>query len=424
MRRKYHKTGTVILCILAAAVICVFAIIFFIHKSGIRYWRTDTGVKYFGRVDSDEYITYGRMWFESAVASISVQRHYIVEIEGENLQRLLSAPYLRTLLPADDVLQIVNESIPEYIREGFPLGHFVFNQEGASVLLHRESFSDLIRRYERARNNIISGEILTGGGALWRLRSASANPSSFRDFEIVPDTDHTRPYRGNLIRFLENEQVSFASFTLANGNVINLYPAHGIYRIVYERGPNSGDIFIGAINDNLQKNGRGLFFHSMGDIYFGDFVRDDKTGTAKILFTHGGSYSGDILNGRKEGEGTFRWSDGSEYTGGFVDNMKNGHGKYLFPDGSVYEGDWVNGVRHGQGKFVFPSGDFYIGSFENDLFSGHGRYTWASGEFYEGNFVNNAIHGWGRFHWVGTGRTYEGWFSNGEMVLDPPPGFE
>lgn len=419
MRRKYHKTGTVILCILAASVVCVLMIIIFIYQSGIRYMRTpETGIKYFGRVDNNGYITYGRMWFGSTVASISLQRHYVVEINDGSL---LPALNFRAA-PADNVLYIINNNIPEDIRSGFPLEHFIFNQEDDRVLFQRETFEEIIRRYERERNNIISGEIYTVDGRHWTLFAENSNPSSFRNFEVIPASDRTRAFRGDLMTFLESEMITFASFTLSGGGTINLYPAHNIYRISFDRGVNAGDLYIGGINRNLQRHGRGIYFYAGGDIYYGDFVRDEKTGTGKILFMHGGSYSGGILNGGKEGEGTFIWNDGNKYIGSFVNNMKNGHGVYLFADGSVYEGDWVDGVRHGHGVFLFPTGDVFEGSFENDAFSGHGRYTWASGDYFEGNFVNNSIHGWGTYRWV-TGRRYEGWFSFGEMVLEPPDGF-
>ena len=426
MRMKRNKTARLILFIFIAAIICVAGIVLAIYRAGFRYWRIEeTGVRYFGRVDGNNFITHGRMWSENNAATISTQRYYIVEVKDSSLFSVLRQPILQNLTHADDVLNIINEVIPEDIRSDFPLQHFIFNPIGADespVVLHRDTFSAIIRRYESAGNNIIEGTIYTVGGRSWTLVSTTRNaPASFRDFDIV--CDNGTSYRGDLLSFLENEIITFASFELSGGSIIKLYPAHNIYRIVYESGLNAGDLFIGAITADLQKNGRGLHFHSVGDIYFGNFIRGEKIGEAMILFTHGGSFVGNVADGRKEGEGVFRWADGGEYSGEFADNLKHGHGLYLFSDGSVYEGAWVNGVRHGYGRFVFPFGDVFEGQFENDLFHGFGRYTWASGEFFEGNFVNNLMHGWGTYHWVG-GRTYEGWFAYGEMVLEPPGGFE
>lgn len=417
MKRKYHKTGTLILIIFAAAVVCVMAIIFCIYQSGLRYMKTDTGVKYFGKVDSDEYITDGRIWFETAVANINLQKYYIVELNDETLTSALN---YKDFTPADDILHLINENIPEEIKNYFPLNHFIFNKEDAEIFLHRDTFPEVIKKYEKERNYIKSGEMYTSDGKNWSLSSSKANPASYKDLEIIPDADETKTYKGDLLKFLEAEQIYFASFALEDGSIINLYPAYSIYRIAYERGIHSGDLYIGPVTRNLQKDGKGLYYYSdIGDIYYGDFEQDEKTGVCAFLFKDGGSYSGSIIDGKKEGEGILKWVDGCEYSGGFVNNMKNGRGIYRFENGEVYDGDWVDDVRHGQGKFTFATGDVYEGEFENDIFKGQGKYTWASGEYYEGSFMHDTLHGRGIFYWA-SGRVYDGWFSYGEMVADKP----
>ena len=203
-----------------------------------------------------------------------------------------------------------------------------------------ENLKNIIKSYESGRNNIKSGEILTADGKDWILISSKANPTSYRDFEIAPESDRSKVYKGDVLKFLETEQIYFASFKTAEGNILNLYPAYHIYNIAYERGIHLGDLYIGAINDDLEKSGRGLYYYtSMGDIYYGDFYKDDKTGSCEFLFAYGGSYSGGIRNGKTEGRGTFKWADGSEYSGSFSDNMKNGFGTYIFDDGTIYEND-------------------------------------------------------------------------------------
>ena len=417
MKRRYLKTGTVILIIFAAAVVCVAAIIFFIYRSGLRYMRTeDTDIKYFGRVDANGIITDGRIWFEDTVASVKLQKHFILEINDSRLTSLLD---FREFSQTDDVLRIIDENIPDDMRGGFLMDNFVFNSRGSSIFLHRDSIGTVIRNHERERNNLVSGEIYTTDGKVWTLVSSKANPASYNDFDVIPDSDRTKIYRGNVISFLDNAFIYFASFSLSDGNVINLYPAHNIYRIEYERGVYSGDLYIGAVTNNLKKHGRGLYFYTTGNIYFGDFYNDEKSGVCMILFDNGDIYSGGVVGGIKEGIGTFKWNDGSEYSGGFTDNIKNGYGIYVFEDGTVYDGEWLNGVKHGTGRLAFATGDIYEGEFEDDIFKGQGRYTWDSGEYYEGSFMYNAIHGWGAYQWT-SGRRYEGWFDGGEMVLEPP----
>jgi len=417
MKKRYHKTGTVILSIFILAVICVAAIVFFIFQSGLRYMKTEqTNIKYFGRAHPDGHITDGRMWFEDTVASVRLQRYYIVDIFDESLNEILN---IKNFTPYDDVLKIINETLPDYMTDSFALNNFIFNTEYDPVFLHSEVFSDVIRNYERAKNNIISGEIYTADGTVWTLVSTKANPSSYNDFEVIPGGDKLKAHKGDIINFMESAYIRFASFNLSDGNILYLYPAHNIYRIEYDRGVDAGDLYIGPITDNLEKDGRGFYFYTTGNIYYGDFIRNEKSGSCMILFDNGDTYAGGIIDGKKEGYAVFKWVDGSEYSGEFRNNMNNGRGLYLYENGEYYDGEWLDGVKHGTGKLVFAGGDTYEGEFASDIFTGRGRYTWASGEFYEGSFMHNAMHGRGKYHWI-TGRSFDGWFSFGEMVLNPP----
>ena len=414
MRRKYHRTGTVILFIFILAVISVAVLVFFVQQSGLRYIKTsETEIKYFGRVDAYGKITDGRIWYEDTVAAVSLQRYYILEISEPGLFELFDIRFA----PGDDVLRELNEAVPDYLD--FRLDNFIFNMREEPVYFHRDNFASVIREHEGENNNIISGEIYTTDGRVWSLVSTKANPSSYRDFEVIPDGDRLRAHKGDIFNFLGSAYIRFASFNLDSGDIINLYPAHDIYRLEYERGAFAGDLYIGPITDNIEKDGEGLYYYETGNIYLGGFVRDEKSGDCMILFDNGDMYAGGITDGKKEGFAVFRWADGSEYTGEFKNNMKNGRGLYKYGNGEYYDGDWLDGVKHGTGRLVFAAGDIYEGGFADDIFTGTGRYTWASGEYYEGSFMHNAIHGRGRYHWT-TGRTYEGWFSFGEMVLEPP----
>ena len=420
MRKKYHKTGTVILIIFILAVACVSAIIFFIYQSGLRYMKTEeTNIKYFGRVNPDGYITDGRIWYDNTVASVKLQRFYVLELNDASLTDLLD---IKDFSFTDDVLRLLNEAVPDYMTDNFRLNHFVFNENYEPVFFHRDTFPSVIRNYEREKNNIISGEIYTEDGKIWTLVSAKSSPASYNDFEVIPDGDRLKAFKGDIFNFLETMDISFASFNLSDGNIINLYPAHNIYRIEYEHGAYAGDLYIGAITDNIEKIGQSFYFYTTGNIYFGDFDKNEQNGDCMILFNNGDLYSGGIKDGKKEGTAVFKWIDGNEYSGEFKDNLKNGRGIYIYENGEFYDGEWLDGVKHGTGRLVFTTGDVYEGEFENDIFKGQGRYTWASGEFYEGSFMHNSIHGRGKYHWT-TGRTYDGWFSFGEMVLNPPDEF-
>ena len=431
MKKKYHSTGAVIFATFIAAAVCVTAIVFIIFQSGLRYMKTTTGIKYFGNVDKSENITNGRLWFEDSVATIKLQKFYTVEItvattemtnnttDNVNLSETLK---ILNITSADNALKVINDALPKEITDVFPMNNFIFNTSDIEMLFHKETFDSVIKNYEISENkNIIkSGEIYTSDGRKWILSSTKTHPSSYEDFEVTQESDRTKIYRGDVLKFIDDEQITFASFTLTEGNIINLYPAYNIYRLYYEKGSHTDDLYIGTLNDNLEKNGAGLYYYTKtGDIYYGDFDRDKKTGYCEWLFAQGDTYIGHIDDGKMEGEGIFRWSDGTSYSGTFKDNMKNGYGVNVFNDGSIYEGSYVNDAKQGKGKYTWANGDVYEGDFVSDLYKGKGKYTWASGEYYEGDFMHNSMHGWGTYYWT-SGRTYEGWFSEGKMVLEKP----
>ncbi|MCL2157819.1 MAG: hypothetical protein FWH48_00255 [Oscillospiraceae bacterium] len=268
--------------------------------------------------------------------------------------------------------------------------------------------------YESLGVRLVSGEIFSASNVDWVV----VLPESGFSYEITQADDVSKKYKESFLDFFENEDISFASFLFGDGSVLCLYPVRGVYSINYDKGPRLGELYIGEINSNFQKNGRGLYYYlDNGDIYYGDFFEDEKTGSSQIYSSNGDIYIGNIADGKKNGEGYFMWGDdGSYYSGMFLDNMKNGYGQYHFADGSIYEGDYVNDVKHGKGKFIWSNGDLYEGDYENDLYKGFGRYTWSNGDYYEGDFDHNTLHGWGTYYWT-SGRSYEGYWDLGKMVL-------
>ena len=399
-----------ILGIFIAAVICVIIVVILIYQNGLRYVKSDVGIKYFGDIDKNDNIISGRMWFESDAASISLQKFYIIEVKDPLIESFL--PDRMTFLndPGDyengsiDVLGVVNNSLPKEITDHYPLNNFVFNQSDDGIFLRNETFEVLIKDYENEDIILKSGEIYTydswPNSTRWILTSSADSVSSYKNFEVVKAENEAKKYKEDIIDFIKKEDIVFASFALTDGTLIYLYPARNIYRISYDKGNRVGEVYIGEINNNFQKNGKGLYYYKNDDLYYGDFLKEEKTGKCELYTAQGNSYSGYMDNGRKIGEGIFVWSDGSSYSGTFENNMKNGWGINVYSDGSVYEGDFVDDVKHGIGK-----------------------YTWPSGDCYEGNFDHSVPHGWGIFYWI-SGRRYEGWFSDGKLVLDKPDDIE
>ena len=114
----------------------------------------------------------------------------------------------------------------------------------------------------------------------------------------------------------------------------------------------SGKKFVGQVNKNLKKEGRG---------YLSDKVQ---------YFV--GYFKNDLQNGK-----------GMQY-----DSKKNK---------VIYEGNFKNGVRDGEGKMFFQNGDSYEGNFVNDVRQGHGVYHFKSGATWEGEFTEDKMNGEGEF---------------------------
>ena len=430
-KKKYYSTGTVFFAIFAAAVIAVILIAVLIYQSGLRYIKSDAGIKYFGNVDADNNIASGRMWFESDAATAGLQKYYIIETDNPLI--ISSLPDKGAIFTnltgssndgAFDVINIINSSLPEEIKIYFPIdNYFIFNRHyfAGGIFLRSETFDAFVKDYENADKIIQSGALYTFGGVNWILNLLPHYEAvSYMNFEIVQEGNTSKKYRGDILDFVKNEEIYYASFILSDGTHVYLYPAKDIYRIEYDKGPHSGDLYIGELNRSFERHGRGIYyFNKTGDIYYGDFTNDKITGRGDYLYALGDSYSGYLEDGKKNGEGIFKWSDGASYAGAFKDNMKNGRGKFMFADGSVYEGDYVNDIQHGRGRYTWASGEVYEGDYENGLYKGKGVYTWASGDYYEGDFDYNYPHGWGTYHWT-SGRKYEGWFSVGKLVPDKP----
>ena len=427
MKKKYRKTGSVILSIFIFAVLFLILVVFLIYRNGLRYIKSEAGIKYFGYVDIDTSDIFdGRLWFESDSAVVFHQGYYIFEVSDAEILSVMPDEDVFSIGLFDgsvNILSEINAFLPDDFTSYYPMNNIIFNKTDERLHFLTDLFEVALKDREAFGNYITRGYIWTfdeGVRTNWILDALSANPSSYKDFEVVQAENKTKKYRGNIVEFIQKETVYYASFELKNGGFLILYPAsRDIYRLCYDKGVHTGDLYIGEINDLFYKNGKGFYLYESGDIYYGDFENGEQTGFCEFLYVTGDSYSGYKENGIKSGEGTFNWVDGTSYSGIFSGNTKNGFGVSVFNDGSSYEGDYVENIKHGKGKYIWSNGDVYEGDFEYDLYKGSGRYIWASGEYYEGDFNYNALHGWGTYHWI-SGRTYTGWFSGGRMVREKP----
>ncbi len=64
------------------------------------------------------------------------------------------------------------------------------------------------------------------------------------------------------------------------------------------------------------------------------------------------------------GYGLCNYKDGNIYEGEFVKNQRNGKGKFIFKNNLkylLYDGGWINGKMNGDGELTFTNGDRYVG---------------------------------------------------------------
>lgn len=199
----------------------------------------------------------------------------------------------------------------------------------------------------------------------------------------------------------------------------------------------NGDVYVGEIVDGCRHGHGVMSFAATGDIYEGYFQNDEITGTGIFKYSNGDVYEGGFLNSQKHGSGVFTYANGNSYEGNYANDVRSGKGKFKWASGASYDGDFANDLKNGYGIMTYESGDRYEGFFKNDKLDGaKGIYMWSNGERYNGTFRNNLmdtrevdsegnfilnekgefVHGEKAIYTFETGRTYTGYFIEGQAV--------
>ena len=106
-----------------------------------------------------------------------------------------------------------------------------------------------------------------------------------------------------------------------------------------------------------------------------------------IQYRNGDTYIGHVDNdGQRDGKGILRKKNGDVYEGQFKDGMLHGEGKYTWADGDVYDGQFIGGMRHGEGKYTSADGDVYDGEFRYDFRHGKGKMKFKDGQECDGEW--------------------------------------
>lgn len=111
--------------------------------------------------------------------------------------------------------------------------------------------------------------------------------------------------------------------------------------------------------------GKGVYIHSNGDVYEGQFLQGVKYGEGKFTYKDGSYYQGEYKNlrpvsklslstsvplplcdGKRHGTGIRVWSNGARYEGQWVEDKMHGKGVYFDTFGAKFEGAFYNGLKY------------------------------------------------------------------------------
>jgi hypothetical protein len=152
------------------------------------------------------------------------------------------------------------------------------------------------------------------------------------------------------------------------------------------------------------------------EVYVGDFLRGEKSGSGCMVMVDGSVYTGQIKRNLFEGEGVLRLASGGEFVGGFKNGLKEGNGSMSWPNGQSFKGYYREGKENGFGLFMYSSDFFYQGTFKDGKQDGQGLLHFKDRWQYEGQFKEGFLHGVGvmtKFR----GRTYQGRFEYNHFVV-------
>ena len=190
----------------------------------------------------------------------------------------------------------------------------------------------------------------------------------------------------------------------------------------------NGEKYIGELDKDNKKNGRGIQIFKNNNIYYGYWEDNKRNGIGKmikfkqkiddlnIIFSDNEMpfYYGDWKNNLEDGIGEEIWEDNSTYKGEYKEGFKHGNGILTLPDGTEYEGDFFHGKIEGKGIIKYKDGRIYEGNWMNNKMNGEGTFEWPDGRSYKGNYLNNYKNGYGEFIWP-DGKIYKGMWINGKQ---------
>jgi hypothetical protein len=166
--------------------------------------------------------------------------------------------------------------------------------------------------------------------------------------------------------------------------------SENIWRVEYQNGTKyTGTIDLDSSSKNFEQPIlAGNFQFPNGDQYEGTVgVR------AKGIYMHsnGVKYEGQFFRLAKSGNGTQTFPNGDVYCGMFKHNLYHGKGQLKFANGDSFKGNFINGKREHIGTYVYVSGENVVGDWEADELHGTGEYRFTNGQKIKNTFEGSRI---------------------------------
>ena len=271
--------------------------------------------------------------------------------------------------------------------------------------LYRRYFNNL-----SIKSNVEKKKTYSNKNKKIKIKSKRNKQKSKKEFLTPADfSDELRP--GDLLKKEEidnlklNEKVkkteeTIGEFLIDEKEILNLIENNKSKLKKFQIRYQNGDIFIGYMNPNWQREVYGILFLAQGSKYEGSFINNQFSGRGRLIKSSGDYYEGEFIDNKANGFGKLVNLNGGIYIGNWENDKQNGKGEEIFSDGSRYEGSYSKGNKHGLGKMAWADGSIYEGEFVNNLVDGYGNYKWKDGRTYQGEWKNNKMDGVGFFLWT------------------------
>ena len=140
-------------------------------------------------------------------------------------------------------------------------------------------------------------------------------------------------------------------------------------KLKYFEQKNLDGVYVGQVNENNKKHGRGALINNTTGNYFVGYWKNDKKNGKGFEYNKNGEEiaSGEYKNGFLNGNGKKVFDDGSRYEGAFLDGKMDGNGIYFFKDGSQWQGFSRKGLKDGKGTFTDINGNKTDMEYRNNI---------------------------------------------------------